>query len=81
MGQRLRVLSGSDVVKIFAMYGFTVHSQSGSHIKLRRVVSGVTETLIVPNHVEMRVGTTKAVLNQGARYVGETELRKYFYSA
>jgi predicted RNA binding protein YcfA (HicA-like mRNA interferase family) len=81
MGQRLKVLSGKEVVSILALYSFAVHSQSGSHIKLRRVIAGYTETLIVPNHAEMRQGTVKAIFNQASRYIGEGELRKHFYTA
>ncbi|MCZ8222552.1 MAG: type II toxin-antitoxin system HicA family toxin [Microcystis sp.] len=31
---KLKQLSGKDVIKILARFGFTIHSQRGSHIKL-----------------------------------------------
>ena len=43
---RLRRLSGDDVVAIFARFGFQVHAQRGSHVKLRRVTAaGSIQTL------------------------------------
>ena len=35
---RLRRLSGAELVRIFRGFGFAVHSQRGSHMKLRRTV-------------------------------------------
>jgi predicted RNA binding protein YcfA (HicA-like mRNA interferase family) len=46
---RLRNLSGRDVLQILQDFGFAVHSQRGSHIKLRQVVSGQVQTLTIPN--------------------------------
>ena len=34
---KLKQLSGKDVIKILKKFGFEVHSQKGSHIKLRRI--------------------------------------------
>ena len=34
---KLRRLSGTEVVHILERFGFTVHAQVGSHVKLRRI--------------------------------------------
>ncbi|MEK7445645.1 MAG: type II toxin-antitoxin system HicA family toxin [candidate division NC10 bacterium] len=34
---KLRRLSGAEIIAILGGFGFTVHSQRGSHVKLRRV--------------------------------------------
>src|SRR3990172_7951788 len=34
---KLRRLSGAEIIAILGRFGFTVHSQRGSHVKLRRV--------------------------------------------
>ena len=48
---KLRRLSGAEIVTILGRFGFTIHSQRGSHIKLRRTLAdGTTETLTVPAH-------------------------------
>lgn len=48
---RFKVLSGGEVVRILALFGFKVASQRGSHIKLRRIeTGGGQQTLTIPNH-------------------------------
>lgn len=56
---RLRRLSGAELVRIFRRFGFAVHSQRGSHIKMRRVgPEGAAETLTIPAHQEVKIGTS-----------------------
>jgi len=77
---RLKVLSGREVVKIFAKFGFKVVSQRGSHVKLRRVLpDGTKQTLTVPLHDELDKGTLKAIIRQASRFIPEDELKPYFY--
>src|ERR1035438_602197 len=58
---KLRVLSGREVLKILGEFGFEDYTQRGSHIKLRRGVSGGrTQTITVPNHSEIDRGTLHA---------------------
>jgi predicted RNA binding protein YcfA (HicA-like mRNA interferase family) len=77
---RLRTLSGPEVVRIFSEFGFLIASQSGSHIKLRRVLSdGTRQSLTIPNHRQLDMGTLKAIYRQGLRYVADDELRPRFY--
>ncbi len=76
-----RTLSGLDIVRIFESFGFSVASQRGSHIKLRRnEEDGSRETLTVPDHKELDRGTIVSLFRQGARYIPEAELRSHFYS-
>ena len=79
MGSKLKVLSGKDVVKILSSFGFSVHGQKGSHIKLKRFSLGNTETLLVPNNDPISRGTLKAVFNQASKYIPKDELQKYFF--
>ena len=69
---KLKVLSGAEVVRIFAIFGFRVASQRGSHI-------GGQQTLTIPNHKELDRGTLGAIYRQASRYVAEKELRPHFY--
>jgi predicted RNA binding protein YcfA (HicA-like mRNA interferase family) len=62
-------------------FGFSVISQRGSHVKLRRVgPKGEKQTLTIPLHDELDPGTLKAVFNQAARYIPQEEMRSHFYS-
>jgi predicted RNA binding protein YcfA (HicA-like mRNA interferase family) len=55
-------------------------STRGSHAKLRRVTDdGRRETLTLPLHKELDVGTLQAIVHQAAKSIPESELRKRFY--
>lgn len=77
---KLRVLSGSDVLKILKTCGFSLAEQRGSHMKLVRLVEGHRQVLTVPNHEDIDKGTLKAIIRQASRYIPEEELRELFYS-
>jgi predicted RNA binding protein YcfA (HicA-like mRNA interferase family) len=69
------------VVRILRGFGFEIHSQRGSHVKLRRIAAdGTTETLTIPNHAQLDTGTCRAILRQAARYVPLEALRPHFNS-
>ena len=79
---RLRVLSGDQVIDILIGFGFSVQSQRGSHVKLRRTsaTGGGFQTLTVPRHRDMDAGTLRAIFRQASRFVPEDELRSHFYA-
>jgi predicted RNA binding protein YcfA (HicA-like mRNA interferase family) len=76
---KLRVQSGTDVVKILESFGFSIFKQRGSHIKMKRAEDGVHQVMLVPNHKEIDKGTLRAVVRQASRFIPESELRKKFY--
>jgi predicted RNA binding protein YcfA (HicA-like mRNA interferase family) len=79
--QKLRVLSGREVLTILREFGFEKFAQRGSHIKLRRILdSGQTQSLTVPNHDEIDRGTLHAVYRQASRFIPEPELRAKFFT-
>ena len=81
MSTKLKRLSGAEVVAILRTFGFEVHSQRGSHVKLRRIVSGGgKQTLTIPLHAELDAGTLRAIIRQARHYVPETDLQRHFYT-
>ena len=81
MSPKLRRLSGRDVISILGKFGFIIHSQRGNHVKLRRSGSGgEKQTLTVPLHDKLDVGTLRAIIRQAGRYIPEEQLKPYFYS-
>jgi len=78
---RLRPLSGDEVITILGTFGFAIHSQKGSHVKLRRLTaSDAVQTLTIPRHKELDRGTLRAIFRQAARFIPEEQLRDHFYS-
>jgi predicted RNA binding protein YcfA (HicA-like mRNA interferase family) len=82
MSPKLKRLSGKDVVTILARFGFSIYSQKGSHAKLRRILeTGEKQTLTIPIHEELDIGTLRAIVNQATRYISQELLRPHFYSS
>ena len=69
MAERLRVCSGSDVVRKFERAGWTVTRQRGSHVML--VKSGYEYTLSVQQHDELGPGLLRKLIRQAALTVDE----------
>ncbi len=62
---RFANFSGQEVIKILQKhFGFVFISQKGSHVKLRKVESQKTVTVIVPEHKELAEGTLHNILRQ-----------------
>ncbi|MBI2303263.1 MAG: type II toxin-antitoxin system HicA family toxin [Chloroflexi bacterium] len=81
MSLRLRRLGGPEVVSILTQFGFAVHSQRGSHVKLRRETTREDwQTLTVPFHNELDLGTLRAIFRQASRYIPQDQLLPHFYT-
>jgi predicted RNA binding protein YcfA (HicA-like mRNA interferase family) len=76
---KLKVLSGSEVIKIFFLFGFELTSQKGSHIKLSRITNFGKQVITLPNHDELDKGTLKTIINQASKFISENELYIHFY--
>ncbi len=59
-----KLYSAREIVNKFRKLGFTIISQKGSHIKLRGIRGGKLQTVIVPNHKEVALGTLSSILRQ-----------------
>jgi predicted RNA binding protein YcfA (HicA-like mRNA interferase family) len=69
------------VVRALRTFGFDVVATRGSHAKLRRVLrSGERQTLTIPLHDALAMGTTHAIFRQACRYVPEGDLRPFFFN-
>ena len=61
---KLKPLSGQEVCRILAAYGFVQVRRRGSHVIVQREEAGDTVTVPVPDHSELRVGTLMAIIRQ-----------------
>jgi predicted RNA binding protein YcfA (HicA-like mRNA interferase family) len=80
MPPRLRRLTARDVLAVLKSFGFEVVATRGSHAKLRRVtMDDERQTLTVPLHKDLDLGTIRAIYRQATRFIPEAELRTWFY--
>lgn len=61
---RLRILSGAEVCRILAEYGFLEVRRRGSHVVMQKVEGEGTVTVPVPDHKELRTGTLMSIIRQ-----------------
>ncbi|MDP3745873.1 MAG: type II toxin-antitoxin system HicA family toxin [Phenylobacterium sp.] len=80
MPNRIRNLSGDDIVSIFEKFGFTLSFSKGSHCKLSRIVSGEKQVIVVPRHASVAKGTIKSIYRKATVYLGEEKLKPLFYT-
>lgn len=77
---KIKQLSGKEVIKILQQFGFEIHHQKGSHVKMRRITAQGKQILTIPNHKQLDTGTCQAIFRQACKYIPESELHGYFYS-
>jgi len=81
MPNKLRTLSGKEIIKFLEKNHFVAHSTNGSHTKLKRIVNKHTQTLIVPIHKQIAKGTLRDIYNQVFEYIQESsELISFFFT-
>ena len=58
------MLSGREACRILAEHGFAEVRRRGSHVVMQKVEDGVTITVPVPAHGELRTGTLMSIIRQ-----------------
>ncbi|MDO8520786.1 MAG: type II toxin-antitoxin system HicA family toxin [bacterium] len=77
---KLGTFSGEELQKFFLGQGFIIKSQRSSHVKLRRIVDGRKQTLIIPKHSTVKKGTLREIYTQALAYIPDDILRANFYT-
>lgn len=82
MPEKLRPLSGKEVIRIFQNFGFEFDRQKGSHVHLKRVVNKQKQKIVVPVHGKKSIkpGTLKSIYKKGCEYIPEEDLKSHFYT-
>lgn len=63
-----RDISGTELAKALARYGYRVTRQTGSHLCLE-TQSGGEHHITIPAHLSLRVGTLNAILVEIAQHL------------
>ncbi|KAF0245579.1 MAG: hypothetical protein FD180_1447 [Planctomycetota bacterium] len=64
-----RDLSGSDLAKRLAKFGYSVTRQSGSHIRLTTMIGG-EHHVTIPAHSTLKTGTLSGIVGDVAMHLG-----------
>lgn len=60
---KLPIISGKELIKVFARIGYEIDHQSGSHMILRHK-DPPHRRLTIPNHHEISKGTLRAIIRE-----------------
>ncbi len=67
-----RDLSGIELCKILAKFGYEITRQSGSHIRLTTTQKSI-HNITIPAHNPLKIGTFNAILQEVANHFGMTK--------
>lgn len=62
MNPRLPVVSGDELVRVLAKFGYEAVRQKGSHVRLRHSTDAKKLPVTVPLHDEIAFGTLRRIL-------------------
>ncbi|MDO8579425.1 MAG: type II toxin-antitoxin system HicA family toxin [bacterium] len=79
MPNKLKDLSGKEIIKFLEQNNFSVYKTRGSHCKMRRMVSDHNQTLMIPIHSSIAKGTLHDIYNQILEYIPESSGVKNFF--
>jgi len=61
---KLGIFSGAEVCRILELHDFSAIRQRGSHVVMQQQSAGITVTVPVPMHREIRIGTLQSIILQ-----------------
>lgn len=59
-----RDISGQDLIKRLKKLGYQVSRQKGSHIRLAVTFNGKEQSITIPNHQAIKIGTLNNILGE-----------------
>jgi predicted RNA binding protein YcfA (HicA-like mRNA interferase family) len=67
-----RQISGEELAKLLARYGYAVTRQTGSHMRLTTTLAG-EHHVTIPSHKHLKVGTLSSILGDVAVHLGRNK--------
>ena len=64
-----RDISGDELVRLLAKFGYQTVRQTGSHIRLVSSIKGTTHPVTIPRHKSLRIGTLNNILKDVSTYL------------
>lgn len=68
-----RDIGGVQLANMLQKYGYTIIRQRGSHIRLRSQCKGPEQSLTIPAHSQLKLGTLNQILRAVSEYVGTSK--------
>ena len=56
-----RDVDAGDLIKLLEKYGYVIQRQTGSHIRLHKLLIGTEHNITIPNHKPIKIGTLQCI--------------------
>ena len=56
-----RDVNAADLINLLKHYGYSVIKQTGSHIRLSKVLDAGEHSITIPNHKPIKIGTLQSI--------------------
>jgi predicted RNA binding protein YcfA (HicA-like mRNA interferase family) len=64
-----RDVSGDELARLLAQFGYAVTRQTGSHMRLTSSSKGSEHHITIPRHTPLKIGTMNSILKDVASYL------------
>lgn len=64
-----RDVSGDELARLLAQFGYAVTRQTGSHMRLTSSSKGSEHHITIPRHTPLKIGTLNSILKDVASYL------------
>jgi predicted RNA binding protein YcfA (HicA-like mRNA interferase family) len=64
-----RAVSGDELARLLAQFGYAVTRQTGSHMRLTSSSKGSEHHITIPRHTPLKIGTMNSILKDVASYL------------
>jgi predicted RNA binding protein YcfA (HicA-like mRNA interferase family) len=64
-----RDVSGDELARLLAQYGYVITRQTGSHMRLTSSSKGSEHHITIPRHTPLKIGTMNSILKDVASYL------------
>lgn len=81
MPNKLKRVSGKEVIGFCRHHGFEISRIRGSHVNLVRVINRAKQIITIPAHKEIDRGTLHQIFKKLLPHIPEHELRAFFYTS
>ncbi|WP_089728580.1 type II toxin-antitoxin system HicA family toxin [Candidatus Thiosymbion oneisti] len=61
---KLKVFSGKEICRLLQRHGFQEVRKKGSHVIMQKLNNGISITIPIPDHKEIRIGTLLSIIRQ-----------------
>jgi predicted RNA binding protein YcfA (HicA-like mRNA interferase family) len=72
-----RDVNASELIRLLERCGYSITRQTGSHIRLSKMVNGTEHSITVPNHKPIKIGTLQSIIKDVC-FVNEYDLHDFY---